>query len=108
MIVTLGSAVSEGEAISVSYAKPASKPLQSAAGAEVQDFSGQPVFNGTGFTRGPGFVSASMSGNKLVVTFDEPLDESVSGVEYGVFQVSDRRWRQLPASPPPFPCPVTR
>ncbi len=76
--VTLAEAVAEGEAVTVSYAKPASKPLRGANGDEVLDFSGQPVFNATGDTEGPEFVSAAVNGTTLTITFNEPLDESVT------------------------------
>ena len=75
--VTLGSAVAEGEAVTVSYAKPASQPLQRQdAGPEVRDFSDQPVFNGTGDTTPPSLVSAAVNADTLVMTFNERLDES--------------------------------
>ncbi len=75
---TLAQAVAEGEAVTVSYAKPASKPLQDASGNEVLDFSGQPVFNATGDTEPPRRVSTTVNGQTVTVTFDEDLDTSVT------------------------------
>ncbi len=76
--VTLAESVAEGEAVTVSYAKPASKPLQDASGNEVLDFSGQPVFNATGDTDPPRRVSTTVNGQTVTVTFDEDLDTSVT------------------------------
>ncbi|WP_419857168.1 SwmB domain-containing protein [Candidatus Palauibacter irciniicola] len=70
--VTLASAVAEGETATVSYAKPASDPLKGPAGADVADFSDQPVRN-VNVTPPPVFVSATVDGATLTVTFDRDL-----------------------------------
>ena len=45
--LTLGSPVTFGQAVTVSYAKPASGPLQNPAGTDAPAFSGETVFNHT-------------------------------------------------------------
>ncbi|MDE0194894.1 MAG: SwmB domain-containing protein, partial [bacterium] len=74
---TLASAVAAGETVTVRYAKPASSPLQDADGNDVESFSGQTVANDTDGTP-PRLVSAAVNGVTAVLTFDEPLDESVT------------------------------
>ncbi len=71
--VTLDAAVAHGATVTVSYAKPASNPLQDAAGNEVVDFAGQAVTNNTPDTP-PAFESARVDGDRLAVMFDEHLD----------------------------------
>ena len=69
--VTLNSAVADGEAVTVSYrAAEWAKPLRDAAGNPVANFSNAALHNVTG---PPSFVRASVSGETLVMTFDEPL-----------------------------------
>ncbi len=50
--VTLDTAVAAGETVTVSYAAPASNPLQDIAGNDVEDFSGEAVTNNTPITPG--------------------------------------------------------
>ncbi len=70
--VWLDSAVADGEAVTVSYrAAEWAKPLRDAAGNPVANFSNAALHNATG---PPSFVRASVSGETLVMTFDEPLD----------------------------------
>ena len=80
--LTLASAVANGDTVKVRYTKPTgdgASPLEDPAGNEVATFADQTVTNntagGASGTAGPGFRSASVSGDKLKMTFDEPLDE---------------------------------
>ena len=80
--LTLASAVANGDTVKVRYTKPTGEgasPLEDPAGNDVATFADKTVTNNTGGgasgTAGPGFRSASVSGNKLKMTFDEPLDE---------------------------------
>ena len=70
--VTLASAVAHGETVTVSYAKPASNPLQNTAGSDTANFSGQAVTNTT--PPPPSFSNASVNGVTLTITFDRNLD----------------------------------
>ena len=74
---TLSSAVADGEAVTVSYARPSSNPLLSAAGGPVQDFSGETVDNLTGDTTAPSVESIVANGRTVTYTFDEVLDWTV-------------------------------
>ena len=72
--VTLDSAVSHGETVTVSYSKPSTNPLQDSAGNDVASFSAKAVANNTPDTTGPAFSSAAVNGTALTVTFSESLD----------------------------------
>ena len=69
--VTLADAVSHGETVTVSYAKPASNPLRDPAENEAAGFSGKEADNDT---PAPMFSSASVNATTLTVTFDLALD----------------------------------
>ena len=81
--VTLTAAVSSTETVTVSYTKPTSNPLKDAAGNAVADFSGNPVTNNP---TPPGFDSAAVNGDQLVITFDKDLDgnSAPAGDAFGV------------------------
>ncbi|MDE0204247.1 MAG: SwmB domain-containing protein, partial [Rhodospirillaceae bacterium] len=68
--VTLDSAVSEGETLTVRYTRPSANPLRDRAGLRASPFR-RAANNITG---PPGFLRAAVNGKTLVVTFDEPLD----------------------------------
>ena len=74
--LTLASAVIEGDTVQVRYTKPSSNPLKANANdAEVATFTNQNVTNDTDSTA-PSFVSASVDGAALTVTFNEDLDST--------------------------------
>ena len=78
--LTLASAVERLDTVTVGYA-PGDNTLKDADNAKnpVPGFSGQAVTNNTpADTDPPGFVSAAVNGTALTITFDEPLDESVT------------------------------
>ena len=86
--VTLDSAVSLGETVTVSYTKPASNPLRNAAGNEVASFADQPVRN----NRRAFFSRATVDGTTLTVTFSENLDPDPDSTPAGsAFTVSGGR-----------------
>ena len=76
--VTLADAVRNGDTVTVAYTKPDTDALSDPAEFDVENFTGQSVTNNTpADTTAPSFVSASMNGATLTVTFSEALDESV-------------------------------
>ena len=79
--LTLAAPVLSTATLTVSYAAPATgNKLQNADDGKnaVANFTDKAVTNNTpADTAGPAFVSATMNGSKLVVTFDEALDETV-------------------------------
>ena len=80
--LTLAKAVLRVNTVTVSYAAPATgNKLQDADNGKnaVPDFADKAVTNNTpADTTGPGFVSATMNGKKLVITFDEALNETAA------------------------------
>ena len=78
--LTLSSAVSAAEAVTVRYARPSSDPLADGAGNRVASFANHRVANLTADTTAPAFRSATINGVALTLTFDEALDaDSVPG-----------------------------
>ena len=69
--VTLDSAVTHGETVTVSYTLPGTNPLQDASGNDVATFTGQAVTNNTPAATPP------TAANKLVSNFDQADDGSV-------------------------------
>ena len=82
--VTLDSAVADGETVTVSYARPGTNPLRDPAGNPVANFRDATLYNVTG---PPSFGHASVNGETLVMTFDEPLDAG-SAPAPGAFHVT--------------------
>ena len=80
--LTLASAVTSGQTVTVGYTAPPSQPLQDTAGNDAADFSNQAID-----TTAPEFESAAVEGAELVVTFDEDLDED-STPPAGAFPVN--------------------
>ena len=80
VVLTLAEAVLRIETVSVAYAAgDDASPLRSAGNASnpVPDFAAQTVTNDTpADTTAPGSPSATIDGDKLTLTFDEPLKES--------------------------------
>ena len=73
LLLTLASAVTAGEAVTVSYTKPTSNPIQDLAGNEAAGFSNEAAYNITGDTKPPAFSSAAVNAKTLTVTFSEDL-----------------------------------
>ena len=80
--LTLASAVNAGDTVTVAYNDPTVADdlaaLQDAAGNDTQTFTAQPVTNVTGDTTPPVFASATVNGDRLVITLNEanPLDST--------------------------------
>jgi uncharacterized repeat protein (TIGR02059 family) len=75
--LALSSAVTNGQAISVSYTVPATNPVQDVAGNDAVAFSGQAVTNNTpapGDSTPPLLSGAAVNGASLTLTYSEPLD----------------------------------
>ena len=80
--------VRAGQTVTVSYAAPPlegcidirfhSCPLRGVSDALVSSFTNEPVDNVTPDSTGPRFERAEIDGATLTVTFDEPLDDTVS------------------------------
>ncbi|MCW8209040.1 hypothetical protein D8B24_18925, partial [Verminephrobacter aporrectodeae subsp. tuberculatae] len=69
--LTLSRAAANGEALTVSYAKPATGGVQDAAGNQAVDFSSQTITNTTPDSTPPVISSAAVNGDKLVLTYTE-------------------------------------
>ncbi len=81
MTLTLAEAVLPVDTVTVAYAAPATgDKLQDADNAQhpVPDFSAKTATNNTTDSTPPSFVSATVNGTKMTITFDEPLDETVA------------------------------
>ena len=75
VVLTLASPAARHEAVTVSYAVPASNPVRDAAGNAAQPFAGRAVANDTpADTTAPVLQSAAVRGATLVLTYDETLD----------------------------------
>ena len=75
VVLTLASAVGEGETVTVSYAADAARPIQRAdgTGSPAESFTDHAVTNVTGET--PVLESAVVHGTTLTLLYDEPLDQ---------------------------------
>jgi len=73
--LTLGTAVANGETVTVSYIDPTAgndvNAIQDAAGNDAATITTQPVTNNTPDTTAPLFASAAVNGNTLVLTYTE-------------------------------------
>ena len=79
--LTLAEAVLPFDTVTVTYAAPATgDKLQDADKAQhpVPDFSAKTATNNSSDSTPPSFVSATVNGTKMTITFDEPLDETVA------------------------------
>ena len=86
--LTLAAAVAAGARVTLDYTAPTVNPIQDLAGYNAADFSGQFVGNAaSGDMRGPKFLSATVSGKTVVLTYDEGLDLA-STPSTASFQVS--------------------
>ena len=74
VVLTLASAVGEGETVTVSYNADATRPIQRAdgTGSPAESFTDHAVSNVTGET--PVLESAVVHGTTLTLLYDEPLD----------------------------------
>ena len=72
--LTLSSAVTDGEAVTVSYTVPGTNPVQDAAGNDAAALSNQTVTNNTAAGTAPTLSSATVNGVSLVLTYNEALD----------------------------------
>ena len=74
--VTLSEIVSSDTTLTLGYTKPATNPLQDAAGNDTEDFSGKEVTNSSTTDRLPPVrQSISVNARTLTLTFDEDVDE---------------------------------
>ena len=71
--LTLASAVTQGQTVTVSYA-PGGNPIQDAAGNDAAALTGQAVTNQTVETTAPVLSSATVLGATLTLTYGEALD----------------------------------
>ena len=72
--LTLASAVTDGQAVTVSYTVPGTNPVQDAAGNDAAALSNQTVTNNTPDTTAPTLTTAAVNGASLVLTYNEALD----------------------------------
>ena len=73
--LTLAQAVAAGARVTLDYTAPTVNPIQNLAGYNAAGFSGQFVGNAaSGDTRAPEFLSVTVSGKTVVLTYDEALD----------------------------------
>ena len=81
--LTLASAAAHGETVTVSYAPPSANPIRDPAGNAAASLSSRAVTNDTpapGDTTAPALSSATITDDRVVLTYDEPLDtNSVPG-----------------------------
>ena len=106
--VTLASAVSEGEKLTVSYTKPATNPLQYYDGAAVRSFShtseernsygDRRVTNDTDATK-PNLAFAKLNGATLTLYYDELLKEDAVPTR-GAFRIAHGGFASAPATDP--------
>ena len=74
--LTLGTAATAGQTVTVTYTVPNTNPIQNSAGNDAAALSSKAVTNVTGDSTSPTFSSAYVNGTELVVTFSEALDET--------------------------------
>ena len=72
--LTLSLAVTDGQAVTVSYTVPRTNPVQDAAGNDAAALSDQTVTNNTPDTTAPTLTTAAVNAASLVLTYDEALD----------------------------------
>ena len=94
VILTLASAVGEGDTVKVRYTRPSASPLQDAStGSAVATFADQAVT----YTPPPAFDSAAVNLTTLTLTFDQNLDTG-SVPSPGAFRVTVNNARRSVAS----------
>ena len=77
--LTLASEARHGDAVTVSYAAPSADPIRDPAGNEAANLSSRAATNDTpapSDTTAPALSSATMTDNRIVLAFDEALDEN--------------------------------
>ena len=77
--LTLASAAAHGDAVTVSYTAPSANPIRDPAGNEAANLSSRAATNDTpapSDTTAPTLSSATMTDNRIVLAFDEALDEN--------------------------------
>ena len=72
--LTLSSAVTFGQAVTLDYAVPDSNPVQDPAGNDAAALTDQPVANETRDTTAPVLTAATVNGATLTLAYDEALD----------------------------------
>ena len=85
--LTLASAVTAAQTVTVGYTAPSSNPIQDASGNDAAGFANRAVTNVTGDTTAPSLVSATVNGATLVLTYNEALDPN-SVPATGAFDVT--------------------
>ena len=71
--LTLEAAVQAGQSVTVAYAKPAFDPISDLGGTDAASFAARTATNRTA-ARAPRIIGATIDGDTLTLTFDEPLD----------------------------------
>ena len=84
--LTLSSAVTAGQTVTVSYAVPGSNPIQDAAGNDAAALTNRAVTNNTSDTTAPTLSTATVNGTTLVLTYSEALNTALPAV--GAFTVT--------------------
>ena len=74
--LTLSSAVTHGQTVTVSYAVPATNPIQDAGGNDAAALTNRAVTNNTPDTTAPVLSTATVNGTSLTLTYNEALDTS--------------------------------
>ena len=90
--VRLRRAVARGDAVTVSYAAPSAGPIRDPAGNAAANLSNRTVTNDTpapGDTTAPTLSSATITDDRITLTYDEPLDAN-SVPAAGAFRATTR------------------
>ena len=74
VVLTLASAVSAGQSVTVSYRPPTADPIQDIAGNAAAGLTDESVINVTGDATAPVLRSATVAGSALTLSYDETLD----------------------------------
>ena len=100
--LTLSSAVTAGQTVTVSYDRSLAAPgsrIQDAAGNQALNLTNQAVTNITADTTPPTFVSAAVNGTELTITFNEDLDPaSVPAPTFFFYQRDSEVTTKVPVS----------
>ena len=91
--LTLASAVTDGQAVTVSYTVPGTNPVQDTAGDDAAALSNQTVTNNTPDTTAPTLTTASVIDTALMLIYNEALDttSTPAGSAYTVTVAGSQR-----------------
>ncbi|MYE13318.1 MAG: hypothetical protein F4X99_17030 [Gammaproteobacteria bacterium] len=88
--LTLASAVSAGERVTVSYERGANPIRHATLGFEASSFAGEAVVNASGDNRAPRLRSLTVQGTALTLTYDEFLDPAHAPTRIRVYEQLDQ------------------